>query len=101
MLADQALATKSDDVIAQNLIRLTGAVLGARRAIRHIGAPTLLEALNPARHDLGRAGIDAGGLRFGERTAENGDSHFLSTQRGQSGILVDVHSEPSWKTEVW
>jgi hypothetical protein len=88
MLAGQALATKSDNALAQNRTSLPRAVLGPRRAVGH-GVPILLEAFNPARHDLGR-GIDAGGLHFGEVRRRQRRRPFLSTQRGQSGILMDV-----------
>lgn len=42
--------------------------------------------------------LDAG---VQQPSVDDGDSHFLSTRWPQSGILGNVHSERSWKTEVW
>src|SRR5690606_5076776 len=93
----QALSAKTDDLFDNAFVRLSRAAFGPRRTITHPGGPFLLEALNPARYDLARYGIDAGSLCFGERAAHNSHGHFPSTQRRQSGILMNVHSERSWK----
>jgi hypothetical protein len=54
-----------------------------------------VQALTAKRDDtLGQLALWTVGLRYSQ-------GHFLSTQRRQSGILMNIHPERSWETEVW
>ncbi|EPZ75462.1 hypothetical protein M798_12365 [Brucella melitensis ADMAS-G1] len=101
MLTGQALSAKMEYPFDNVLAHLTGAAGGARRAIRHRRPARYPEPFGPTRNNFQRDPIKACSLRLRQPAAENCDRHFFSTQWRQSGILVDVHSEQSWKTEVW
>lgn len=74
---------------------------GPRGTVDHAGPPFGLVALDPARHDLGRHAVDARRMGFGESAFYHRQRHLLSTQRRETGILMDVHSDPPVSAEAW
>lgn len=97
VLTGQALPAKMKYPFDNAFVRLMETARGARRAIRHPRSARCPEPFDPTRNDLQRDAINADSLRLGQPATENRYRHFFSTQWRQSGILMDVHSEQSWK----
>lgn len=74
---------------------------GPRRAVDHAFATLGPVALDPTSHDLGRHAIRSRRIGFGKGAFYHRKRHLLSTQRRETGILVDVHSDPPMSAEAW
>jgi hypothetical protein len=101
MIAAKPLPAQRDDRLA--LGSGGGAIqpVGTRRAVRHPRLPLGLKPANPFAH---RSGANAKGRRnhsYRLVLVENAPNQSGSTIWGQAGILVNVHSGRSRKTEVW
>jgi hypothetical protein len=90
--AGQALAAQHLDPVDCRLGRRLTQGLGARTAVLQAHR-TFFEAIDPFLH---RATANAYGFTDGLRRlpTENHVDHVLSTERRQTGILMDVHSAP-------
>lgn len=101
VLAGQPPAAQCHDALGHRLSGHGRHDMGPGRAVDHAGPSLGLVALHPARHDLRRHTIRPRRMGFGKTAFNDRQRHFLSTQRREAGILVDVHSDPPVNAEAW
>lgn len=99
VLAGQPLAAQGDDALGHGLFGHARHNGGPRRAVGHAFAALGLVAIYPARHDLRRHTIRP--RRIGKTAFYHRQRHLLSTQRRETGILMDVYSDPPTSAEAW
>lgn len=92
VLAGQALPAQRHDRIRHRGFGSLRTCLGPRGTVDHADASLGQEAADPARHHLRRHPVYPRRMGFGNAAFNNVAGHLLSTQRRQTGILVDVHS---------
>ena len=94
LLAWKAPAPKRNDPIGDSLSGRVRTAPGPRRAVGHASTAFCLVALDPSLHDLRSHRVLRGCLGLGKVAFHNRKRHLLSTQGRETGILMDVHSDP-------
>lgn len=90
--AGPALTTQNLHELSEKFMGVAATVVRPRGAVLETGTTFLLIAANPFTGGM-RIDLELGGGRVqGLLPTENGENQLLSTNQGESGILVDVHS---------
>src|SRR5262245_23086706 len=94
VLARKAQAPQRNDPIGHSPFGCMRTAPGPRRTVGHAGTAFGLVALDPSLHDLRRHRELQRCLGWGKAAFNDRKRHLLSTQRRETGILMNVHSGP-------